>query len=1721
VSHSPRPSRILAAIALLVIGTGFTRAAHAAASASIEQIRNGPATATQTPIPSYGTGNAGASNSHYLESHSISYRTVMDGLPTDGTVIELIIGYDVKRSGSYALDYLTHYQRLLPHVLFGHKQPEVFNPLDGITGVPGAFTTALIPVPTRSIVIDPDGAESDPAAAQPTTSAAALPDAERLMTLYGGNLIDVTYLSEADVSLGVKSSESQVKVRFTATNPRAVLAWGGHIACRWDWGFNADGTARSAAGISGSSYHMRLVNWNLGSLGSQDRSMSTDAVFPVPKCGVSNLGPFCAGTTNTHLAPAGMESYQWMLFDNTAGATILGSDTGSSVTVQTTTGGSYSLMVVTGASGFTKQCQGTVTVNPVPSSDAGADLMSCAASPTVQLAGIVAGGNPTWTGGAGTFSPGRNVANPTYTPTAAEITAGSVTLTLVSTPGSGPCAAASDAVKITIQKIATANAGADQIVCATAPQVQLAASFGGAATSGAWSGGSGSFSPGSNAPNAVYTPSLAEIAAGVANLTFTTDDPAGPCDAASDAMKITINLAATVNAGADQTVCKLVPQVQLAGVIGGAAATATWSGGTGTYSPNASAVNAVYTPSAAEITAGGVTLTLTTNDPAGPCGAVNDQIRITINPAATANAGADQVVCTTSPQVQLAGVLGGAATSASWTGGTGSFSPDASTPNATYTPSLAEIASGVVNLTFTTNDPDGPCDAASDAMKITINPAATVTAGDDQTVCATSPQVHLAGAIGGAAATATWTGGTGSYSPNPSTPGAIYTPSAAEITAGGVTLTLTTNDPTGPCGAVSDQVRITIDPAATVNAGIDQTVCATSPQVQLAGVLGGAATSGTWSGGSGSFNPGSNAPNAVYTPSLAEIAAGTVTLTFTTDDPAGPCSAVSDAMKITISPAATVNAGADQSVCSTSPQAQLAGVLGGAATGGTWTGGTGSFSPSASSASATYTPSAAEIAAGSVTLTFTTNDPAGPCGAVSDAMKITINPAATVNASADAIVCASSPQVQLAGGFGGGATGGTWSGGTGSFNPGSSAPNATYTPSPAEIAAGSVTLTFTTNDPQGPCGAVSDAMLITISPAATVSAGADQRVCAGTPTVQLAGTVGGGASSGTWSGGAGTFNPKATTLNATYTPTAAEIAAGSVTLTLTTNDPAGPCGALNDAMKITIDPITTVDAGLNLTVCSSSPQVQLQGSVTGTVNGGSWTGGTGNFNPGRSSLNPTYTPSAAEIAAGSVTLTLTSVASTGPCPPASDQVTIVISPAVSVNAGPDQITCAVTPQVQLAGVLGNGATSGTWSGGNGTFTPSATTLNALYLPTAGEIAARSLTLTLTTNDPAGPCPPVSDAMKITFDAPLVTVPTRSVCSGITPMSLCANPSQGFPPYTYRWNTGATTQCIAPADTGTYTVTITDAQGCQASGSGGFRWRDCNGLLAHTSTSCDTYMNGTGDGFADVLGEPMVATSNNIITNVAPGVFFYYSKIVAPRPNFTIVVDQVLSNPSFPRIPTHQGQISLFDQNCNLVGSGTETSPGICSIDVHDARTEQVFIVCVKYNPKDGLIGTYMDENMGCHYDFRTLIDGIVVDWDRNGMQIGKPDPVAVSADGGGAAGPGGPMLPKKDGTFQSSLAPNSSDMDRIALYRPTPNPFSDGTRLAYVVGSSGEDVEITVYDIAGRPIRSLTRGTQEAGRHLVSWDGRDEQGSRMRTGVYFVHVRIGNQARQVRVTFLK
>ena len=239
-----------------------------AQTADLDQCRNGSAGLPSDCVANGSTGwvngNAGASSAHYLESLSIPYRVVMTGLPL-GTSITLTLGYDTKHSDKHAIDYLTHYNRLEPHFQFGHLA-ETVNPTSGVSGVSATVGTFAIPAPSST------SSCASPVLNQPTISFNALPAGERLMTLFGGTISAMAYVSQG--CLTDSAAATQISVTFTVDSSTAVLAFGGHIASRGVWG-----SGNSAANINGSPYHMQLIGWSLGSLGSQDRSLSAGAVL--------------------------------------------------------------------------------------------------------------------------------------------------------------------------------------------------------------------------------------------------------------------------------------------------------------------------------------------------------------------------------------------------------------------------------------------------------------------------------------------------------------------------------------------------------------------------------------------------------------------------------------------------------------------------------------------------------------------------------------------------------------------------------------------------------------------------------------------------------------------------------------------------------------------------------------------------------------------------------------------------------------------------------------------------------------------------------------------------------------------------------------------------------------------------------------------------------------------------------------------------------------------------------------------------------------------------------------------------------------------------------------------------------------------------------------------------------------------------------------------------
>lgn len=91
---------------------------------------------------------------------------------------------------------------------------------------------------------------------------------------------------------------------------------------------------------------------------------------------------------------------------------------------------------------------------------------------------------------------------------------------------------------------------------------------------------------------------------------------------------------------------------------------------------------------------------------------------------------------------------------------------------------------------------------------------------------------------------------------------------------------------------------------------------------------------------------------------------------------------------------------------------------------------------------------------------------------------------------------------------------------------------------------------------------------------------------------------------------------------------------------------------------------------------------------------------------------------------------------------------------------------------------------------------------------------------------------------------------------------------------------------------------------------------------------------------------------------------------------------------------------------------------------------------------------------------------------------------------------------------------------KIALVGAYPNPFNASTVVAYRLPTEG-DVELTVHNLLGQPVRRLRREHQPAGEYLVAWDGLTGHGSPAASGIYFIRLQAGETASTVKVTLAR
>ncbi|MCJ7578833.1 MAG: right-handed parallel beta-helix repeat-containing protein [candidate division Zixibacteria bacterium] len=138
-------------------------------------------------------------------------------------------------------------------------------------------------------------------------------------------------------------------------------------------------------------------------------------------------------------------------------------------------------------------------------------------------------------------------------------------------------------------------------------------------------------------------------------------------------------------------------------------------------------------------------------------------------------------------------------------------------------------------------------------------------------------------------------------------------------------------------------------------------------------------------------------------------------------------------------------------------------------------------------------------------------------------------------------------------------------------------------------------------------------------------------------------------------------------------------------------------------------------------------------------------------------------------------------------------------------------------------------------------------------------------------------------------------------------------------------------------------------------------------------------------------------------------------------------------------------------------------------------------------PKDSSVFRDADVVLGKSYYYRLSA------WDLTGHQSEYSDEVQILATEVG----------------ESTEEENRPPVFR--LFQNYPNPFNSSTVIWYHlpdVGFQPAEVEITIYNLLGRLVKTLVKERQYPGEHKVLWDGKDESGKEVASGIYFYRMKV-------------
>ena len=126
---------------------------------------------------------------------------------------------------------------------------------------------------------------------------------------------------------------------------------------------------------------------------------------------------------------------------------------------------------------------------------------------------------------------------------------------------------------------------------------------------------------------------------------------------------------------------------------------------------------------------------------------------------------------------------------------------------------------------------------------------------------------------------------------------------------------------------------------------------------------------------------------------------------------------------------------------------------------------------------------------------------------------------------------------------------------------------------------------------------------------------------------------------------------------------------------------------------------------------------------------------------------------------------------------------------------------------------------------------------------------------------------------------------------------------------------------------------------------------------------------------------------------------------------------------------------------------------------------------------------------------------ITIQPDANDVRIALPPTTSCNTNGAVCTQDGHALSNGLSATVTGPAAKSVAALQTFALYANYPNPFNAETQMTYALPVAGA-VELAIYNVRGQRVRTLVQGVQAAGRYQIVWDGRNDTGAALASGVY-------------------